>query len=332
MILAEKIMEERKRNGWSQEELADQLAVSRQSVSKWESAQSVPDLQRVVQMAKLFGVSTDYLLKDDYEPQTSENDRPVVEEYTKLRQVSMEEAHGFLSYRAKWAPIIAAAVAVCILSPVVLMILCGLAELGVSGITENIAAGVGVITLLAMVAVAVFVFITGGVRGEEFSFMEKEAFETGYGVSGMVRERKKDYEGTYTRGLALGVTLCILSCVPLLVAGCMDASDGVCVIMVAVLLAMVAAGVFLIVNVVMVRGGYDMLLQEGEYRVAKKQESQKNEHISSIYWCLITAIYLAWSFITRDWDKTWIIWPVAGVLYGAIAAIAACIREGSADR
>lgn len=270
MILAEKIMEERKRNGWSQEELADQLAVSRQSVSKWESAQSVPDLQRVIQMAELFGVSTDYLLKDDYEPQTSESDRPVVEEYTKLRQVSMEEAHGFLSYRAKWAPIIAAAVALCILSPVVLMLLCGLAELGVAGITENIAAGVGVITLLAMVAVAVFIFITGGIRGEEFSYMGKEAFETGYGVSGMARERKKDYEGTYTRGLALGVVLCILSCVPLIVAGCMDASDGVCVLMVAALLAMVAAGVFMIVNVATIRGSYDMLLQEGGFRIAKK--------------------------------------------------------------
>ena len=44
MILAEKIMEERKKNGWSQEELAEKLSVSRQAVSKWESAQSIPDL------------------------------------------------------------------------------------------------------------------------------------------------------------------------------------------------------------------------------------------------------------------------------------------------
>lgn len=45
MILADKIMEERKRNGWSQEELAEKLGVSRQAVSKWESAGSSPDLQ-----------------------------------------------------------------------------------------------------------------------------------------------------------------------------------------------------------------------------------------------------------------------------------------------
>jgi len=65
MILSEKIAEERKKNGWSQEELAEKLSVSRQAVSKWESAQSVPDLQRVLRMAEIFGVSTDYLLKDE---------------------------------------------------------------------------------------------------------------------------------------------------------------------------------------------------------------------------------------------------------------------------
>ena len=61
MILADKIINERKKNGWSQEELAEKLSVSRQSVSKWEGAQSVPDLQKVIQMAELFGVSCDYL-------------------------------------------------------------------------------------------------------------------------------------------------------------------------------------------------------------------------------------------------------------------------------
>ena len=57
MILADKIINERKRNAWSQEELADKLGVSRQAVSKWESAQSVPDIQRVIQMAQMFGVT-----------------------------------------------------------------------------------------------------------------------------------------------------------------------------------------------------------------------------------------------------------------------------------
>ena len=67
MILADKIIELRKKAGWSQEELAAQLGVTRQSVSKWEGAQSVPDMEKVVQMSRLFGVTTDYLLKDEIE-------------------------------------------------------------------------------------------------------------------------------------------------------------------------------------------------------------------------------------------------------------------------
>ena len=67
MILADKIILLRKKAGWSQEELANQLGVTRQSVSKWEGAQSVPDMDKVVQMSRLFGVSTDYLLKDELE-------------------------------------------------------------------------------------------------------------------------------------------------------------------------------------------------------------------------------------------------------------------------
>ena len=53
MILADKIIRLRKRNGWSQEELAEKMNVSRQSVSKWESAQSVPDLARILQLSAI---------------------------------------------------------------------------------------------------------------------------------------------------------------------------------------------------------------------------------------------------------------------------------------
>ena len=67
MILADKIMNLRKKAGWSQEELAEQLNVTRQSVSKWEGARAVPDMEKVVQMSRIFGVSTDYLLKDEIE-------------------------------------------------------------------------------------------------------------------------------------------------------------------------------------------------------------------------------------------------------------------------
>ena len=70
MKLEEKIMTLRKKQGWSQEELAFRLDVSRQAVSKWEMGSSIPDLDKIIKMSEIFGVTTDYLLKDDAQEET----------------------------------------------------------------------------------------------------------------------------------------------------------------------------------------------------------------------------------------------------------------------
>ena len=64
MTFSDKLIALRKKAGWSQEELAERLNVSRQSVSKWESAQSMPDIDKILQLSSLFSVTTDCLLKD----------------------------------------------------------------------------------------------------------------------------------------------------------------------------------------------------------------------------------------------------------------------------
>jgi transcriptional regulator with XRE-family HTH domain len=77
MKLADKILNLRKVHGISQEVLAWKLNVSRQAISRWEMGTAQPDTQNVLQLSKLFGVTTDYLLNDDYE---SDHDLPVVKE------------------------------------------------------------------------------------------------------------------------------------------------------------------------------------------------------------------------------------------------------------
>lgn len=322
MILADKITEERKRNGWSQEELAEKLGVSRQAVSKWESAASVPDLQRVIQLAELFGVSTDYLLKDEMEQaEITVYSNTDAEEVTPLRRVSMEEANEFLDMKRKDAPTIANAVSMCILCPTLLVLLGTLAEESMFHVSEAIAGGVGCIFLFGMIAAAVFMFITCGIREKNMEFLEKENFETAYGVSGMVKERSRSYEPTFTRGIAVGVVLCILSFVPLVIAGVMDAPDNILGVLVVLLLCMIAFAVNMFIRVGMIKSSFDTLLQEGDFTREEKRAKKKMEAVSSIYWCIMTAIYLGWSFWTMRWDFTWIIWPVAGVLYAAIEGI-----------
>ena len=125
MILADKIIALRKKAGWSQEELARQLDVSRQSVSKWEGAQSVPDMERALQLSRLFGVSTDYLLKDEMEcPGTA----PLPDEAGALRRVTMEEAAAYLERGWRNAPWMGLATLLCIISPTPLLMLAGLSR------------------------------------------------------------------------------------------------------------------------------------------------------------------------------------------------------------
>ena len=134
MILADKIIENRKKNGWSQEELADKLGVSRQSVSKWEGAQAVPDMKKIVLMSEIFGVSTDYLLRDDIDVAEPAESAPIdsgLEET--VRSVSMEEASSFLENNERAASCISTGVMMCILAPVLLILIGGLAEAGFIG-------------------------------------------------------------------------------------------------------------------------------------------------------------------------------------------------------
>ena len=76
MKLPDKIIKLRKGKGWSQEDLAEKLDISRQAISRWENGTALPDVQNVLQISKLFNVTTDYLLNDDYE---SDRDIPVVQ-------------------------------------------------------------------------------------------------------------------------------------------------------------------------------------------------------------------------------------------------------------
>lgn len=331
MILADKIINERKRNGWSQEELAEQLGVSRQSVSKWESAQAIPDLQKIIALADIFGVSTDYLLKDEYEPESTvaANTVDSVESVilSNARRVTIEEANDFLEKSKKNAPKIAGGVSLCILSPCILMFLAVLSEIPSVGLSESVAATVGIILLLGLVAVAVYIFIICDASVRKYKFLETEVIETAYGVDGIAQERMNAIESRKTSQTALGVILCILSAVPLLIAACLEVADIFIISSVCLLLAIVSIAVNMFVRNGVEWASCEQLLQTGDYTIKDKNTNTKIEKVSGIYWGVVVAGYLAWSFITMRWDLTWIVWPVAAVLFGAISCLVRAIDK-----
>ena len=319
MIFADKLILLRKKAGWSQEELADQMNVTRQSVSKWEGAQSVPDLEKMLRLSELFGVSTDYLLKDEIEEAEhidSSDDTP------SLRRVSMEEANAFLSVKARTAKTIAYAAFLCILSPIALLILSAISESTAGVLNENIANGIGMIVLIILVAIAAVMFISSGSKTAQFAYLEKEKFETEYGVSGMVKERKARYKDLHTKHNIAGTCLCITALIPLFAGAIIDAdNDLFLTIMLSLSFLIAGVGVICFINTGIIWASYEKLLQEGEYSKENKEKPSFSAAVYTAYWVIAAAVYLGYSLSSNNWGQSWIIWVVAGVIFPAVIAI-----------
>ena len=264
------------------------------------------------------------LLKDEMELperiETTDTDETI-------RRVSMEEAVSFLDFRNLSSARVSLGVMLCILSPVLLILLSGAQELGLLSMTEQAAVGIGTTVLLILVVIAVALFVTTGLLGSRFSYLEEEAIDTEYGVTGMVRERRENYRHTFYTQLTIGIVLCVAAAIPILSVSIFTTNGMAELIATCVMLVVVAIGVLMIVRSCIIWGGMQILLEEGDYTREEKSQNKKNAPIATIYWCTALAIYLAYSFITRRWDISWIVWPVAGVFYGVVAAIMKLLRS-----
>ena len=300
MIFADKLITLRKKAGWSQEELAEKLNVTRQSVSKWEGAQSVPDIDKILQLSCLFGVTTDYLLKDDAaEPEYTEDDT------SPLPRVTLAQANDYLAKAKANAPRLA---------------LGALSEAGLFGIWDDLAEGIGLIALLVIIAAAVAIFMRCSASVRAYEFLQKQAIETEYGVTGLAKERRDAFAPQYDKANILGTVLCVLSAVPVFAAMMVGASflvsASICLV-----LALVACGVYAFVRVGTVRDAMDQLLEEGDYTRPNKAIKSRINALTAAYWLVVVAIFLWYTFGPQGNGQpqySWFIWAIGGVVYAAL--------------
>lgn len=322
MIFADKMITLRKKNGWSQEDLAARMNVSRQAVAKWECAQAMPSLDKILLLSQMFGVTTDYLLKDEveeviYEPEDSGS---------VLRPVSLQMAHDYIANRRIGSVKLAIGVALCILSPTILFGLGAVSEFTTYPVSEETAAGIGLISLLLIVAVAVGLFVWDDQDSKPWKFLDAGEFTLDYGVKGMVQEQQRQFARTKLTYNVIGGALCILSPIPVFCAPFFG-ETFLGAMMVDLLLLMVAAGVTMLILAGTVSDAMDRLLQEGEFSPGHRRQERVLRPVSRFYWLMTTAIYLLWSFLTNNWSHTWIIWPVAGVVFAALYGILKAVMD-----
>ena len=331
MTFSEKISALRKQKGWSQEELAEKLMVTRQAVSKWESAQSMPDLDKLVQLSEALGVSTDYLLKDE---QAQSAPVPATAEQTvKPRHVTQEEAKRFLQLQMAAIPKTTLGVALCVWSPIALIGLPVLRSTLNWGFPEEICSGIGLCVLLVMVAAGVALLLTASGKLREFEYLEREPIETDNGAREQALHMQREMASFCTIQNTIGVVLCILSVLPLFALMCVPGvPDGYYSLAVCALLLLVGIACLLLVRTGSMRGAVDKLLEQGDYTRENKAKSRFVGAVSAAYWLVVTAVFLFYTFGPNGNGQpqySWFIWAIAGVLYGALMAALSVYRKKS---
>lgn len=319
MNLSNKIIQLRKQKGWSQEELANQLQISRQAVSKWESGQSIPDTDKIIQLSQLFQVTTDYLLLDQ------ENEK----QETNLKLLTLKQAQEYIAFRKKDSVKMAFATFLCIISPIPLIGFTTLCDYSSFHITENVAVSIGLSFLIICITIAVILFCLCAFKVKKYEFLDKEDFVIENGVKEYTLDKRDEYQSRYHLYQMIGIALCILSVLPIFILFNYEFLEGIAVCL---LLLFVSIGCFFFVYAGTYQSALDKILQIGDYSPKQKKLNQIKGKISTIYWLIVTAIFLYYTFGEKGNGQvqySWFIFAIAGVLFGVVMIVIDLINKRS---
>ena len=248
------------------------------------------------------------------------------------RQVTAEEAEQYLRDNKRNAFRIALGVFLCICSvigPVMTEAVVSMKE--VPGRDAF-----GVLTMMGMIALAVFLFVFSGLIMKKWLFIQKEPFHLDFPTKQRVTADRERFRVPHALFMTIGIVLCVICFVPAAVLDEVDYGldnvldlDAVGAVF---LFIFVGVGVFLIIYGNMVNHGFEKLLaktangrrasaRKAGYPEKEKYISPGAEAVMSVYWYSVTCIYLIWSFLTFDWHYTWIVWPVAGIMYAGLSKV-----------
>lgn len=249
--------------------------------------------------------------------------------------LSQSSVHDFLSARKRSSTLIAIGVMLCIFSPITLLILISLTRLDILASSINFVTRIGVIVLILLVAAAVALFIAGNHWLKVHENFEYEECNLSEETKEQVLKLSKEYENKHLVLKIIGITFCILSAIPLMTGSLFIGSlsnsriDDLMTGLSTATIFLVGIGVFFLVKTNIVRDSFNIILQIEDYTAEKKASKKIIEKYATIYWMTISFIYLAYSFISKNWSQSWIIWPLAGITYGILEAILSLKKKKS---
>lgn len=210
-------------------------------------------------------------------------------------------------------------VTLCILSPVALIGMAGLVtEDGRGVLSESAFVVIGLLILLILVAIGVMLIIRSSIEINKFKNIREGEFYLEENKNLAVEQTSDEFETVYGKRMALGVGLCIISPIPIITTAIVGAGDEVILLMVSLLLIIVATAVNMFVKNSIKRNGYMQLLKREDFDPNNRKAAMIEERVGGIYWPVVVAIFLGWSFLEGAWTISWVVFPIAGLIYAAI--------------
>lgn len=247
--------------------------------------------------------------------------------------VTMQEAEGFAEAHRHTRFRLSSAVALFVLAPIAIIVLPVAAQSGVVALSQSTASIAGLMLLLVLVAIGVVMLIGLSREFAPFKRLQEGQFSKNPVVNGWAEDLAQQHERSRIRALQISVLCWVLSPAPLLLLTLVPQDSpwqGLwSVTGVALLLVMVAAGLLILLPTTWAHTVAETLTRSGTSASGRERDGERSivGVIASFYWPLLVAIYLAWSFIGNAWGQSWIVWPIGGVLFGAIAAGSGAIES-----
>lgn len=229
--------------------------------------------------------------------------------------VDFEEAEAYIAASQRGSVFVSGGVA---------LIFLGIISLLICVMTGDDRVMPGVILLILFIAVSVGLFIYSDSITEPYQYLEGMFQLTMRAKSRLLDERAKN-RGIHTAGTIAGVSS-ILVGVAILLFFIMRGNNiliGVCI-----LLLFILAGVIILILTGKRPEALDVLLQTGDYSPERKEQGRIIGAVAAIWWPVTVAIFLAWGFLGKGgWGISWVVWPISGVLFGAISGLTSVLEE-----
>ncbi|MBQ8803657.1 MAG: helix-turn-helix transcriptional regulator [Tyzzerella sp.] len=297
MAFNENLQNLRKMKGMSQEQLAEQLEVSRQAVSKWESGSGYPETEKLIAICEIFDCSIDALLKG------------------KITADSTGEKNKYENLQNRFSKGISLGVGIILLGVTILLYLAGVANMAETAVMGERYAMLGVVILLCCVAIAVPVFIMLGIEKENF---DKKHPQLPYFYQ---EDEVESFDKKFMKAIALGVVLILVGVIVLISLTGMRIVNDESTLPVVILMGCVTTAVTIFTYFGLQKDKYDI----ERYNRMHTEEGKKREEISGkicgVIMLTATAIFLASGLIFDLWKMNWVVFPIGGIACGIVATI-----------